>query len=521
MKLLIVDDEELTRQGIINSLDFNSMGISEIITADDGVNGLRVATNERPDIILCDVRMPRLDGIEMLTKIQAILPDVPAIFMSGYSDKDYLMGAIKLGALSYVEKPIDQKELESAIHRAIETVRRKQRESLSETISTNQAADSLAYYLTTPYSTCKDAVDELFNQFYQHYSADKFKYITTIIVKLESASEAGSELEYIYQSLRSFLSPMHLHIIYSEKRLMHLVYHIYSSSHISDRDINTVCRQLKESFSGFGQYYIAIGDQVNGIENAYQSYESAVILLQSSFFFPACTCLDSALKSQYSYSKKESFDIALPAFQQALVDRNQTAALDSLQLLYSCISNNTRYMPNQIKSAYFNLFNKLFEERKNNMLTPDLSIENRESLMDIMDACFSFDFLHQLLLDKTNLFFADLGNNVSENKTIYLIKNYIAENYANPSLSVKDISDYAHLSVSYLCTFFKNETDNTLNQYITEFRMDKAKQLLADPRNKITEISAKVGYNDGNYFGKSFKKYVGLSPSEYREKVMK
>ena len=86
----------------------------------------------------------------------------------------------------------------------------------------------------------------------------------------------------------------------------------------------------------------------------------------------------------------------------------------------------------------------------------------------------------------------------------------------NETLSVKDISDHVFLSTSYVCTFFKNETGQTLNQYLTEYRMEKAKQLLSDPRYKITDISSRVGYSDGNYFGKSFKKYTGFSPSEYR-----
>ena len=89
----------------------------------------------------------------------------------------------------------------------------------------------------------------------------------------------------------------------------------------------------------------------------------------------------------------------------------------------------------------------------------------------------------------------------------------------NETLSVKDISDHVFLSTSYACTFFKNETGQTLNQYLTEYRMEKAKQLLSDPRYKITDISSRVGYSDGNYFGKSFKKYTGFSPSEYREKM--
>ncbi len=100
----------------------------------------------------------------------------------------------------------------------------------------------------------------------------------------------------------------------------------------------------------------------------------------------------------------------------------------------------------------------------------------------------------------------------------FLIKDYISKNYMNESLSVKDISAHVFLSASYVCTFFKNETSQTLNQYLTEYRMEKAKQLLSDARYKIADISSRVGYSDGNYFGKSFKKYTGLSPSEYRRR---
>ena len=85
---------------------------------------------------------------------------------------------------------------------------------------------------------------------------------------------------------------------------------------------------------------------------------------------------------------------------------------------------------------------------------------------------------------------------------------------------MKDISDHVKLSSSYVCTLFKNDTGMTLNQYLTEYRIGRAKKLLEDPRYKIVDISAKVGYSDGNYFGKIFKRLCGMSPSEYREKAV-
>lgn len=87
-------------------------------------------------------------------------------------------------------------------------------------------------------------------------------------------------------------------------------------------------------------------------------------------------------------------------------------------------------------------------------------------------------------------------------------------------MSVPDISDHVNLSSSYVCTLFKTETGQTLNQYLNEYRIRMSKQLLADQRFKITDISSKVGYSDGNYYSKAFKKMVGLSPTEYREKML-
>ena len=129
--------------------------------------------------------------------------------------------------------------------------------------------------------------------------------------------------------------------------------------------------------------------------------------------------------------------------------------------------------------------------------------------------------MHWDLVTKTSFYFEHANMIYEENATIFMIREYISKNYQNENLSVKDISEHVHFSTSYVCTFFKNETGKTLNQYIMEYRMEKAKKLLQDPRYRIAEISAKIGYNDGNYFGKSFKKYVGLSPSEYREKMLK
>lgn len=520
MKLLIVDDEELTKAGLISAVDWKSIGITEIFQANDGVNGLAAALEKHPDIVLCDVRMPRMDGITMLERIQAKYPDITAIFMSGYADKEYLKAAIKLKAINYIEKPIDLNEIQDTICRAVEQCNTRFMQYDANAAQLNMAASQLAFELTVPYSTCSETVDSLCAKFHQHYHCDKFKNITTFIIKLEHLPENPNELFTIHKELKEYLSSMHLHTIYCEKRMYHIVFHVYGDMAPSTQTCSLIAQKLGSFFSGYGHYYIAIGNTVQGIANAFRSYESAVILLQSSYFFEPDTTLTHELIDSCSHFNPDNFSLHSASYIHALEKEDEQTAHFALARIKECCSRIQGLMANQLKGAYYDLFSELYKARHEKQLLPDLSLENHDTIMDIMDSCFSFSMLHDILIEKTDLYFQDITSQEPENATVYLIRNYISKHYKEPTLSVKDISEYAHLSTSYVCTFFKNETGSTLNQYITEFRMEKAKQLLADPRYRISDISAAVGYNDGNYFGKSFRKSSGLSPSEYREKVL-
>ena len=521
MKLLIVDDEQLTREGIVSSVDWETVGITEVLEADDGVNGLEMAKRHKPDIVLCDVRMPRMDGIAMLERIEALFPDTVAIFMSGYSDKEYLKAAIQLKAINYIEKPFSPKEIEEAVQQAVEQCQSKLRQKNAEEIHTNLAATQLAFQLTVPYYTCQSIIDELCSQFHRHYGTDKFKSVTTVIVKLEELPDAATDLTYIHKQIHDFLQPMHLHIIYSEKRSFHIVYHIYGSLPPAKSTLSRIAGRLGELFGELGRYYIAVGDTVEGIEKAYHSYESAVILLQSSYFFEPGYILQPENEKNKKVTAVSELSELSQQYIASVSNKEEGKAGEILEQLFVNCSHACGLMPNQVKSLYYEMLSHLYKERKNNQLLPDFSIENHENIMDIMEGCFSYFMLHELLKEKTENLFADISQTKPENATIYMIRDFISSHYSDSSLSVKDISEYVNLSTSYLCTFFKNGAGVTLNQYITEYRLEKAKQLLADPRYRITDISSAVGYSDGNYFSKSFRKYTGLSPSEFREKALK
>mgnify|MGYP006069232601 FL=1 len=161
MKLLIADDEILTRTGLTTSIVWSDLGIDEVYEASDGVEGLEMAKKYQPDIVLSDVRMPRMNGIDMLYKIREIAPDTSFIFMSGYSDKEYLKAAIKLQAVSYVEKPLDLGEISQAVRTAAERHLQVIESRRSQDLRLNMVGTQLALVLTQPDHSVHDTIDEL------------------------------------------------------------------------------------------------------------------------------------------------------------------------------------------------------------------------------------------------------------------------------------------------------------------------------------------------------------------------
>ena len=115
LKILIVDDEAPTRMRIIKGIDWEEFNISQIIQAEDGEEALHLCDTFIPDILLTDVRMPKTDGIELATRLTQRFPGIKTIFVSGYTDKEYFKSAIRLGAVSYIEKPVDLGELKDVL----------------------------------------------------------------------------------------------------------------------------------------------------------------------------------------------------------------------------------------------------------------------------------------------------------------------------------------------------------------------------------------------------------------------
>lgn len=524
MKLLIADDELLTREGLASSIDWESLGIHQIFQADDGIRALHIAKLQEPDIILSDIRMPRMNGIEMVEKLTEILPDTSIIFMSGYSDKEYLKAAIKLKAIDYVEKPLNPEEVRATVLEAISRRQQVLRSRQNEDLLSLETASNLALLLTKPYKDNSEKIEALADELSLGLTLDST--FVTYIVKLRTEEPISVLMKDVRDKLKDFLKNYHMCSVYIR---MHSIYHVFhligKEASPSATVLSTIGMFFKEQFEPLGLYVMSQGDVVRGIAKAYNSYTSAVVALQSSFFFPSGTLLTTKDVSSITFTADGAGTTGTEndagAFADVLAEKDLDLCLAFLDGLHQRYYRNYRLFPNQIKDAYYKLFNILNDYRQKWKLSMDSTdVDSNESIIEYLENCFTYDELHETLVSRTRQLFQRLDSYVPEDNTIFMIKDYIAKNYSNDLLSIKEISEHVKLSASYVCTYYKNQTGQTLNQYLTEYRMERAMRLLEDARNQIADISAKVGYSNGNYFSKSFKKFTGLTPSKYREKML-
>lgn len=516
MKLLIVDDEELTRDGLIHSINWNNLGIDSIYEADDGFNGLTLAKQHLPEIILSDVRMPRMDGIEMAQKIREIMPDCSIIFMSGYSDKAYLKAAIKLKAISYVEKPINPREIEDSVKEAMADYKllllNKQSVDHSKQDTMSKLALNLIYSNHDTMINIADTFSLL------GFPLKNMVCFATLIIKIINNNTVTSDITIagIISNLNLTLKSTNIEFIYGVKQEEYIICHLFSNEKLEQNTLIKLTERFSNSLKENYSHFITFGKSVNSVQKLYESYNMAIILMHSSFFFPYNTVL-------YNESENITSTVAIPTelvsdFSEALLLRNKDAVQNILNKLKGILINNKSILVNHVKDVYYKLFLELNESA--NSFHISISAYSTESILDYVSKSSTIYELHSMLEEKIDYFFKSFEDENRDTSTVFLIKEYISKNYQNENLSIKDISEHVFLSSSYVCTVFKSETGKTLNQYLTDFRMEKAKKLLMDTRYKITDISAKIGYNDGNYFGKSFKKTVGLSPSEFREQYL-
>lgn len=527
LKVIIADDEKTTRESLKEYIKWEAHGIDNVRTAKDGLDALDLANRDKPDILITDVRMPKMDGISLATKIRELFPDCRIIFISGYSDKEYLKSAIHLKAVSYIEKPIDLQEVESVVGQAA----RAYMEDDHRRIVTEQLKNNVDQSI--PYIRQEIVLDMIKGITGSNALTGRFNSLSQTIADNSPFMTAGIKLNWKpgvddkiksnikHRILEMFCDPQ----LFDQSSIMagispeDILVLVISGQAAKNLNSSGLILSILENLNTLSNDDLSVsigtGPVVRDLSDLPSSYAQATKALSRQFYSGSNKIYDySSNMGQHFNPDKNLYS----DFQSFLKKDDIEGAIAFIKNLSHSIRMAADHEIDHIKNIYFNLLILIYEAaRDRNLIDPVDESEKSYIWQEIIDIQ-SLSECSDYIISNLSAVFSKFDNKDNVSRKEYEITKYINECFGNKDFSIQMIADKVHFSQTYLCSFFKKSTGKTLNEYITDVRIEKARKLLQDGNIKLYEVALRIGFTDSNYFSTLFKKIVGCSPSEYREK---
>ncbi|WEK54710.1 MAG: response regulator [Candidatus Cohnella colombiensis] len=519
MKVLLVDDEPLTTESLERYMDWELLGVSNVRSAANGVEALELMRDFVPDIIVSDVRMPRMNGIEFATQAREAFPKIKLIFLSGYSDKEYLKSAIHLKAINYVEKPVKLEELTAAI-----------RESISQLIAeqSNQTLTQFAIHERILNMLVNESVPQaqLRLKFGAHFPAFLDQPVRAMAIQLSHPSDAKLVITDEQQTVLIHQTQQIINDLNNSERFIGFVHNdtlilLVNAQPIHADTFKTLARQLLYSFNQqYGDslaFSIGIGTPNLQPNQLKEACLSAIFAVKSSFYF-GTGLVFSEPPTLSGTDPNNSIEVLYNEFRQALRDDQEPETLVLIDRLTTDMRTLRDPEISRVKNVYFRLLMILHEFALEKGLSVTDPHQEEKFIWKEVGEMTTLQCLQDYVVGNVQAVFSQFKEHNAVNARVSTIVHYIKNHYADADLTTKTIADNTFLSQNYMCALFKKETSKTINEYITEVRLEKAKQLLKNRQLKLYEIAHAIGFTDPNYFSSMFKKAVGLTPSQYRDK---
>lgn len=523
--IMIVDDEAIFREYLRRTLDWSTLGFEITVEAKNGVEALELCADQPVDIALIDITMPFMDGLELTQKLKLQYPEMSIVLITGHNEFEYARTALKLGVEDYILKPFSKDELMLTLLKLQQEHRKVQQENLTYKENQQAVKESFLNQLISSDFILSDAeIKTRLEQFNIHIQNPVFVVacieIDHIDLKWKKMSERTLMKYAVTNILSEALDESWKHHIFNgpEGRIIVLVEYGEHQSNITP-SLNGY-RKLGELIKKYLNFTITIGmgRSKEGFKNISESYQEALVALQNKFVLGHDRVI--------TYESIDA-EVGKQAFYPVAVNE---------ELLIELRMRNSE----RVQQILDQVFESILERRLSidyvyviciGLISVNLAYITESG--HPIEECFGENFfpyneIHKFeTLDKTfewikGLFHKSMSytgqyKNTRASKIAQSAKAYIEQYYPDPELQLEQVAQHVFINASYLRAVFKKEFGMTLSDYITQFRMKKAKELLGRGGLRLSNIAESVGYSDAGYFSKSFKKFYGYSPSEYEK----
>ena len=499
-KMLLVEDEPATINGIKTAVNWKLLDITICGEASNGLEAYPLIKELKPDIILCDIRMPKMDGITLISEIQPRHPEIKVIFISGYSDKEYLKKAIKLNVIDYLYKPIELSELVQAVEKAKDACAKH---TTVGNIPDNNLALNLIQEGWHPGPITREIPVDLDDT------------LITVIVKFNMSLDSALETDTIALSRyqpefqRVFSEVFRTHYIVSPVNNGFILHANVPSDFLRrEETVHQLDRLFRISGEAARYLTVGIGDPVESSARLKESFRQARKAVHSAFLigYGKLICYRDLNKTPFY----PSADLENQFFHQINMN-NMASAIDFLEdyiaYMTCCRPEDIPAIKDELASISFRLNQKL---KKQEAIQQSFVTETINYALEITD-------IKKYLMHLLEQILSEINNLANKGRIIFDVERYILENY-DKGLTIKKIADHVFITPTYLCHLYKLKTGRTINQFILDVKMNKSKKLITETNMKLSEISEKLGYSNQNYFTRTFTKYFGVTPSTFRNK---
>lgn len=539
-KIMIVDDEKIIRDGLINSLDWNRHGYSIVAEAEHGKKALELARELKPDIILTDIYMPIMDGIELTIEIKKEFPETIIIFLTGYNEFTYAQRAIEIGIFRYLTKPILEEDLLLVLSEAAKDLEHRELEKTQVNKLKALIRDSLPLLKERFFLNLVKGVfseQEIQNKLeYFNINIDAEIFICMIISLDDFFSINGKLSEADINLLKFAIINMSEEILqdtggkvfsFEEKR--NEIGVIFCTRECSEADMLAILHPLLQKIQDSVRKYlkttvsIGIGRCSKSLSKVSISYREADTSLEYKTAFGKNSIIyigdvkqtDEKFISNFALEKTN--DLV-----KAIKGGNTSQSMDIIADVFNELKKD-----NGLKKDYLHL---LVIEIVNKFIR--IILEFGADISEVYGdgfapfAMLNYDTLEDIkpklkeLVERT-IEFVNRKHKAVNRNFIEKAKEFINSNYMKEGLSLSVIADSVHVSPGYLSQLFKQVVGESCIEYLTKVRINHAKRLLKDTTLKAYEIAYQIGFNDSQYFSTCFKKYVGVSPTDYRDMITK
>lgn len=527
-RVLLVDDEEEIREGIIRKIDWENLGYTVVGDAENGLEALEKAEHLHPDVVMTDIKMPFMDGLELGAKLQIIMPSTKLIIFSGFDDFEYAQKAIKLNVAEYVLKPINSAELTETLKRLREKLDREFDEKRDvETLRRNYTDSLPVMREQFLVGLIEGRISEArlraqAKLFSINLQAEKW---AVALVRADAAPKADAALqgeeELIPISLKCTVDEIlgnycpFTDFLYSD--CVAMIAELDSQNGVVPlmNGMNEICKSAERVLgvrvtAGVGTLCGSLSEIRHSYREAQNALDYSAALGAGKAIFIGDIEPDTSARLQFDDHDEREIISAIKMGSEEeiraqinnLFARFETMLLPLSQYQIYLMEIMTSLL--KVMHAYELGTDEIFGENFNYVNT----IAALHSPADMKQWCTESCVKISMLIKRERV---DSTKLLAQNA-----KQYIAENFQGADLSVENLCSFLHVSPAYFSTIFKRETGMSFVAYLTEVRLQEAVNLLNTTDDKTYVIAEKVGYTEPNYFSYVFKKKFGVSPSKYR-----